>query len=229
MNTRRRFRVNTTLERSMIQRPRQSLVDHVIKKAGLCKVASPRLDGIFPAGGYRIGGISLGQLIDAVNSFSERFTVCSESNKLWGQDTRVEQLPTSESPTFYPLNPADFKKHIQAFSSRSFQEQEEICKKNCGHMTSVEEFFDFLIDYLVHTSQSGLAPLTRISELIFPSGTSGEQRTSVMIRCRNKLYPQNPRWSLCVKLHRDASVSIVDWPLRAVAADVGSLCTWRAS
>jgi hypothetical protein len=220
------FRVNTILERSMVQRPLQSLAEHVMRKANLCKVAGPRLDGIPPASGYRIGGVSLSQLIDAVNSFGERFAVCSESNKFWEQDARVEKFSTRESPTFYPLHPADFRRHIQSFSFHSSQEQEEVCKKNGGQMASVEEVLDFLIDYLAHTSDSGLSPFERLNELI-PSSTDGERRTCVMIRCRNMLYPQNSRWSLCVKLLRDASVSIVDWPLWSATADVGSLCTWR--
>lgn len=228
MGTRRRIRVNTTLERSIVQRPLKSLADYVSKKADLCGVAEPRLDNIPPASGYRLGGIALGQLIDAINSFGERFVVCSESNKLWGQDARVQQLPTQESPTFYPLDPADFRKHIQSFSSRPYREQEEICQRNGGIVASVEEFLDFLIDYLLHSSDQGSPPLKRINDLIFPSAANGEQRTSVLIRCRNMLYPQNPRWSLCIKLHRDASVSIVDWPLQSATADVVSLCTWRA-
>lgn len=218
--------MNTTLERSIVKRPLQSLVSHVIKKAGLLGVHPPRPEKIPLANGYRIGGLTLDKLIDAVNSFGERFTVCSESNKIWGVDSRVEHLPTRESPTFYPLGPGEFRRHIQSLSSRSYEEQEAICLKNGGRVISVEEFFDFLIDYLFFSAESNTPPLKRINELIFPSATPGEQRTSTIIRCRNMLYPKNPQWSLCVKLHRDASVSVVDWPLRSTSADVSSLCTW---
>jgi len=222
----RRILVNTTLERSIVKQPLHSLVNHVIRKANLYGVVPPRVEDISSANGYRIGGISLDGLIDAVNSFGKRFTVCNESNKIWGEDDRVEHFSTKESPTFYPLDPGDFRRHVQFFSSRSGQEQEEICQKNGGKMVSVEEFFDFLIDYLFHSLQNDISPLKRINELIYPSATPGEQRTSCMIRCRNMLYPQNPQWSLCIRLTRDGSVGIVDWPLKSATADVGSLCTW---
>lgn len=218
--------MNTTLERAIVDRPLHSLVSHVIKKASLLGVHPPRPEDIPLASGYRIGGLTLDTLIDAVNSFGERFAVCSESNKIWGVDSRVQHLPTRESPTFYPLNPREFRRHIQSLSSLSYHEQEAMCLKNGGRVISVEEFFDFLIDYLFFSSETNIPPLKRINELIFPSTTIGEQRISTMIRCRNMLYPENPRWSLCVKLHRDASVSIVDWPLRSISVDVSSLCTW---
>lgn len=227
METRGGQLVNTTLERSTQQSLKQ-LTDFVSKKAALYGMGLPRLEDVPPASGYRIGGMSLEQLIDAANSFGERFAICSESNKLWGRDRHVEQFPTTEGPTYHPLTPADFRRHTQLFSLRSYQETEEICQKNGGQITSVEEFFDFLIDYLFCSAENSTSPLKRINELISPSSSPGEQRSSFMIRCRNVLYPQNPRWSLCVKLHRDASVSIVDWPMRSATADVGSLCTWRA-
>ena len=212
--------MNTALGQSIAPAP----VRFLVQKAQLFGIHQLPQEDIPSVGGYRFDGVSLNTLIDGVNSFGKRFAVCSESNKIWGNDSRVQHMPTRGSPTLYPLHPEEFKRHFVSLSTRSYEDQRRICAEDGGEVTSVEEFFDFLIDYLLCSSARGMSPLKLINELISPSMTPGEQRTFCVIRCRNMLYPKNPRWSLCVKLHRDAGVSIFDWMLASASADVGSLC-----